>query len=306
MDFSVVVPTYNRRQVLVKCLDAIETNTDAVELIVVNGPSTDGTSGMVRNRSDVDILLEVAERNINVARNAGITTASGDVIAFINHCYGPGPGWQQAVTGAITDGAAVISGPVDNNTGLINERLDWFDTGFDLTSGNIAMNREAIVSTDGFDEYLKVGGIADLAHRLRGLRVDSRWSGGMRVRSFEESQPDDERWTIPFLEDEKAQWGLRYRSLGYILAKNYGIRPRVPWWLGRRAFVDAGGGARDVIKGTIPPTSWFANGWAVVSNGGAGIKAGLLARRRDPTATRNPNGVSMRLDRIVDRYDQNH
>lgn len=76
MDLSVVVPTLNGRDRLAACLDALAAHAPEAEVIVANGPSADGTTGMVRDRDDVDVLVEISDRTVNVARNAGIEVAT--------------------------------------------------------------------------------------------------------------------------------------------------------------------------------------------------------------------------------------
>ena len=84
MQLSVVVPTLDSREQLARTLDALGEHVPAAEVVVVNGPSTDGTTGMVRDRADVDVLVEVADRTVAPARNAGIDHASGDVVALVD------------------------------------------------------------------------------------------------------------------------------------------------------------------------------------------------------------------------------
>lgn len=92
MELSVVISTLNDREQLVSCLDAVSNRTpDSTELIVVNGPSSDGTSGVVRQRSDIDVLVEISERNPNVSRNAGLEAATGDIVAFVDGEYAVEP-----------------------------------------------------------------------------------------------------------------------------------------------------------------------------------------------------------------------
>ena len=74
MQLSVVVPTLNARRRLVACLDALAAAAPGSEVVVVNGPSADSTTGTVRERDDVDVLVEVADRNVNVMRKAGNRT----------------------------------------------------------------------------------------------------------------------------------------------------------------------------------------------------------------------------------------
>ena len=77
MKCSVVIPTLNGRDHLATSLDALAAHAPACEVIVVNGPSADGTTGMVQNRDDVAVLLEISERTPGVALNAGINMATG-------------------------------------------------------------------------------------------------------------------------------------------------------------------------------------------------------------------------------------
>ncbi|OTE98897.1 glycosyltransferase, partial [Halorubrum sp. SD612] len=111
MDLSVVVPTLNGRDRLAACLDALAADAPDAEVIVVNGPSADGTTGMVRDRDDVDVLVEISDRTVNVARNAGIEVATGDAVALVDYDNRIEPGWRDAVADGL-DAAPVVSGPV--------------------------------------------------------------------------------------------------------------------------------------------------------------------------------------------------
>jgi glycosyltransferase involved in cell wall biosynthesis len=97
MDISVVIPTLNGRDRLATCLDALAERAPGIETVVANGPSADGTSGMVRDREEVDVLVELDERNVNVARNAGAARASGDIIAFLGDELVVDEGWLGAL-----------------------------------------------------------------------------------------------------------------------------------------------------------------------------------------------------------------
>ncbi|MFC6724652.1 glycosyltransferase family 2 protein, partial [Halobium palmae] len=96
MELSVVVPTLNGRDRLAASLDSLAARAPDAEVVVVNGPSADGTTGMVRERDDVDLLVELSDRTINVARNAGIEAASGDAVAFLGDDLGVEDGWVDA------------------------------------------------------------------------------------------------------------------------------------------------------------------------------------------------------------------
>lgn len=289
-----VVPTLNGRDRLSACLDALTAHAPDAEVIVSNGPSADGTTGMVRERDDVDVLVEISDRSVNVARNAGIEAASGDAVAFVDFDRRIDEGWRAAVADGLA-AAPVVTGPslapdADGQTvdELERNRISGRDVRYFL-GGNVAFRRETLEELDGFDEYLKVGGARDAAHRLAGLERDLVWEPHMSVR----------REPLP----EERDWRWKYRALGYRLAKNYGMRPSVPRRLGRQALGDAYAAARDVIRGEGSPTAWIGNGWRVVAGAVDGTTDGLVARARDRTPTRNPHGVSVRHDRAVARYD---
>jgi glycosyltransferase involved in cell wall biosynthesis len=81
---SVVVPSYNRAQLLPLTLDAILAQTSpAEEVIVVDDGSTDGTPDMVRQRFDGRVRLQVIPNSGDLAaRNLGTSLAAGDLVAF--------------------------------------------------------------------------------------------------------------------------------------------------------------------------------------------------------------------------------
>lgn len=302
MELSVVVPTLNGRDRLSACLDALATHAPHAEVIVANGPSADGTTGMVRERDDVDVLVEISDRSVNVARNAGIEVARGDVVALVDFDRRIQAGWRDGLADGLAN-AAVVTGPSLAVSASDDDSFDtedaerpehWTVAGRNVqyfTSGNAAFRRELLEKLDGFDEYLPVGGARDAAHRLAGLGYDVAWNDQMAVRR--EPLPGAGR-----------DWGEKYRSMGYRLAKNYGVRPSVPRALAAHALGDARKKFREMLQGDGTPTAWVGNGWRVVSGVVDGATDGLVARAQDRSPARNPRGISVRNDRAVALYDR--
>ena len=299
MQLSVVVPTLNARDRLTATLDVLASHAPDAEVVVVNGPSADGTTGVVRDRDDVDVLVEVSDRTLNVSRNAGIRAASGDIVAFLRQDLAVEESWVSAIESGI-ERAPVVTGPVHETlpagmTTTVPERREirGREVAY-FNGGNVAFRAAALDDLDGFDEYLETGGARDAAHRLAGLDCDVEWHSEMCVRTEYEADGG--------VTDR--DYGWKYRALAYRLAKNYGFRPTVLRRIVSHAGADALSAARDVVAGDATPTNWFGTGRDVVTGMATGYSDGLVARARDRSPARNPHGCSKRADRAVATYDR--
>ena len=298
MELSVVVPTLNGREQLATSLDSLAEHAPDAEVVVVNGPSADGTTGMVRERDDVDVLVELSDRTINVARNAGIEAASGDVLAFLSHDHSVESAWRTAVERGLDD-ADVVTGPTHQTVpaGMTTEELEiteilgrevrYFD------GGNVAFRAEVLDDLDGFDEYLETGGARDAAHRVAAMDYSVAWDREMCVRrEFEADGGVRER-----------DWGWKYRSLAYRLVKNYGLRPGVVRRTLSHAVSETASNAKSAVRGDTEPTAWLRATRGVLTGSVLGTKDGLVSRARDRNPSRNPHGRSRSPDRAVTAYD---
>jgi glycosyltransferase involved in cell wall biosynthesis len=84
---SLVIPAYNEAGYLPRLLDTVDTarlryagGPDAVEVIVADNGSTDGTPALAESRGCR--LAHEAVRNIGAVRNAGAAVARGRVLCF--------------------------------------------------------------------------------------------------------------------------------------------------------------------------------------------------------------------------------
>ncbi|MFB6080904.1 MAG: glycosyltransferase [Haloferacaceae archaeon] len=298
MQLSVVVPTLNDREHLGATLDALAEQVPTAEVVVANGPSADGTTGMVRDRDDVDLLVEVSDRARTVVRNAGIEAASGDAVVLVGQALVVSETWGRAVREALDDGADAVTGPARRRLrgGATAEEPERrrvggrFVTHFD--GRNVAFRRATLDALDGFDEYLDAGGARDVAHRLAGLGGTVAWRSEMSARG--EYEPDGGRTA--------GDWERAHRARAYRLVKNYGLRPAPVRRMLGRAGEDAVESAREVLHGESL-TAWLGAGRSVAEGIARGAADGLVARARDRTPTRNPYGISHRDDRAVARYD---
>lgn len=84
---SVVLPTYNRADVLDRAIDSVLSQTyENIELVVVDDGSTDGTQDLLESIDDPRLEVVVNEENRGQcdARNEGKAAANGSLLAYID------------------------------------------------------------------------------------------------------------------------------------------------------------------------------------------------------------------------------
>ncbi len=99
-EVSVVVPTYNRLDVLPEVVAAVEAQVGAppFELVVVDDGSTDGTAVWLAGRAwrvPARVIYQ-DNRGPAAARNAGVAAARGRWVAFLGDDTVPASGWLAA------------------------------------------------------------------------------------------------------------------------------------------------------------------------------------------------------------------
>ena len=81
---SVVVPTFNRGWCLEEAIDSVLSQTyERYELIVVDDGSTDDTEKRLSQYETLTVIIQ-QNRGVSAARNRGIASSKGDLIAFLD------------------------------------------------------------------------------------------------------------------------------------------------------------------------------------------------------------------------------
>lgn len=85
-ELSVVIPTYQRRQLVCEAIDSVlaQETERTLEIIVVDDGSTDGTAEALARYGGQIRLLRQANRGISAARNAGMAAARGKFVALLD------------------------------------------------------------------------------------------------------------------------------------------------------------------------------------------------------------------------------
>lgn len=115
---SIVIPSFNRRALLERCLESLPGQTyPSLEIIVVDDGSNDGTSQMLeafaaRHPSTiVRTFRHEASRGANTARNWGIRESHGEIVAFLDSDCIARPDWlERLVRGFDAPDVAAVTG----------------------------------------------------------------------------------------------------------------------------------------------------------------------------------------------------
>jgi GT2 family glycosyltransferase len=199
---SVVIPTYQRRDSLLRLLASLAGQTlpaSAYEVIAVVDGSTDGTAEAARGLAVPYALsvLEGSNRGRARACNAGVRAATGDVVVLLDddmeatpkclaaHAQAHAGAGRRAVVGAAPIVVSPASPPFVRymadgfrkrlaRLGQPGYRVSFRDT----YTGNFSAPREALLAIGGFDEAFRVYGHEDyeLALRLQGAGVELTYS----------------------------------------------------------------------------------------------------------------------------------
>jgi glycosyltransferase involved in cell wall biosynthesis len=83
--FSVIIPLYNKEATLLRTLQSVAAQkTAAFEVLVVDNGSTDTGPALATAFGDPVRLLQISDRGVSQARNAGINAAQGDFMVFLD------------------------------------------------------------------------------------------------------------------------------------------------------------------------------------------------------------------------------
>ncbi len=85
MKVSVVIPVYNAENYIAETIEsALDQTIHDHEVIVVNDGSTDGSAAVIAGYGDHIVYLEQSNSGVSAARNAGIQSARGEYVAFLD------------------------------------------------------------------------------------------------------------------------------------------------------------------------------------------------------------------------------
>jgi glycosyltransferase involved in cell wall biosynthesis len=193
IEVSAIIPTYNRRELVVRAIDSVLAQTRHVdEIVVVDDGSTDGTAAMLRERyGDRIRYVYQANAGVSAARNHGMSIARGRYLALLDSDDEWLPEktarqveWMQAHPdfGVVLCDVERVDGEhrsidIFRRREVIREDgwiLRWIIHNPSLVPASALLRSDVFADVGGFDEALRTAEDIDFH-----LRVAHRWQVGV-------------------------------------------------------------------------------------------------------------------------------
>jgi cellulose synthase/poly-beta-1,6-N-acetylglucosamine synthase-like glycosyltransferase len=180
---SVIVPVYNGERTIEECVESILALSfpgDDIELLLIDNASSDRTRTMLERYHDRAIILHEEKRGPAAARNCGLRTATGDIIAFTDADCVVHPDWLSCLIEPLRDptvgiaGGTILAKRPCNAVEEFGERIHDHQLAIEYDSPPYAItmnwaSRRAVLEEVGlFDEELLRCEDCDLAYRVVG------------------------------------------------------------------------------------------------------------------------------------------
>lgn len=243
---SVVIPTFNRADLLARTIDKITQQTlpdNLYEVLVIDNESTDQTHAVLEQKSRIYRNLKVfsqSKRGAAATRNVGIRAARGDIILFIDDDIQSEPNlvethWKYHQDHPNSSIIGALITPWDNSKeaflrylrdrGIFNAysiACGKMDFSYYHT-GNVSTARTTLLDVGAFNEQFEIYGMEDIELGYRLEKHGSRMVHGPEAKAMHYYFPT------------YRQFVQRCEQAGYSLGKMIELHPEL-----RARFVENG------------------------------------------------------------------
>ncbi len=184
--FTVVVPAFNAKDTIRRCLDSVLAAIEAwenAELVVVDNGSSDGTYELLLQEYPSHArVLRAPTATVGALRNLGARAGSGTLLSFIDADCLIAPEYYSRAWEALRSSRADATGSgyalpdpshwIERTWHGLHRQPGGRDVHY-LNAGNLVVARAAFEAVGGFDESLITGEDAEFGQRFirRGFRI---------------------------------------------------------------------------------------------------------------------------------------
>ena len=297
MKVSILIPTYNRKEILAKTLDYLmvqDYSKDQYEIIVIDDGSTDATQEMVKSKIGSGASLRYfyqKQRGPHFARNLGIEKARGEIIIFVDSDIFAPPNFisehvkfHQKFGDVVVSGPAVKVGKLNHIFGDTEKRKLrklFFDfSGPSFITSNLSVKRKFLIRVGGFDEEFTGFGWHDweLGLRLKKLGLKAKRNINAIVYHYKKKTNLSH---LPSLCEKKREQGrnavLYYKKHPHFTVK-LGIRPQSLIFDKLIGWIDKDFGERLILLAAEKGSRWWLNlliKWKLLHAYAQGLRDGM-------------------------------
>ncbi len=236
---SVVIPTFKRPQLLLKCLSALKNQSfspENYEVIVVTDGPDDETRQNVKSFTNQHHLLNFICNNLNIkagpaaARNKGASLAKGELIVFTDDDCVPDNNWLQSYWNAFCkeqqkeiafSGKTVV--PRSGKLTDYEKNIANLETAEFITA-NCACTKQAFKKVNGFDEDFEIAWREDSELQFKFITASVPI---IKINEALVVHPvRDAPWAISLKEQKKSKFNaLLHKKHPLLYKEKIGIKP---------------------------------------------------------------------------------
>ncbi|WP_432454640.1 MULTISPECIES: glycosyltransferase family 2 protein [unclassified Agarivorans] len=181
---SVIIPAYNAQSFIEKAiLSVLAQSAVASEIIVVNDGSSDATADILSGYLDRIIYIEQQNAGVSAARNAGISVATSDLIAFLDaddywhpdklaiqlEAMQENPHWVACYTRDCSDDSELNQTETESGLTFEDKTIEQIFINPYLTTSTVLVKRELLLSIGLFDTRLLTAEDIDVYYKIASL-----------------------------------------------------------------------------------------------------------------------------------------